>query len=295
MSNFSQNNETDVLEQVIIGRHDTYCSEPAYIERVNTAQKERLPSYHRIEKEIDTFHKTLELEGIEVLLPDPVGKFVYDQLTPRDIGVTIGQKFLLCNMTHKSRRYECAGIFKHIDKKSDIEPEILIPDAPHVFIEGGDIIVDKKKIFVGLTERTNQAGFEYLQKAFKNEFEVIPIEVKSKEEGEDILHLDCMFNPVGKNHALIYEEGFKNIPVAIHNSYNLIPITQQEQRELVLNVLSLSQTKVINRKHAKAERVNSLLRDRGIEVIELPFEAVVSTGGSFRCSSLPLRRKQPKQ
>lgn len=294
MSNFAQYNETDTLEQLIIGRYDTYSSEPAYIERVNRAQEECLPSYQQLQEEIDAFHNTLQQEGIEVLIPDPVGKFVYDQLTPRDIGVTIGQKFLLCNMFHKSRRYESAGIFKYIDKKSDNEPEILIPDSPDILIEGGDIIVDKKRIFVGLTERTNKEGFKYLQKTFKNEFEIIPIKVKSRQEGEDILHLDCMFNPVGKRHALIYEEGFKNLPAAIHSNYNLIPITRKEQKELVLNLLSLSKTKVINRKHTKAERINSMLRDIGIEVIELPFNAVTSTGGSFRCSSLPLRRNQTK-
>ncbi|MFO8235784.1 MAG: arginine deiminase family protein [Bacteroidales bacterium] len=290
MPNFSQYNETDILEQVIIGRYDTYCNEPEYTERVNIEQLKGLPSVKPLRQEMEIFRDALEKEGVEVLVPDQVGKFVYDQLTPRDIGVTIGQEFLLCNMARKSRRYECAGIFRYINKKSDNEPEILIPDSPDMLMEGGDIIVDKGKIFVAHTERTNKEGIKYIQDTFGSEFEVIPLETRSKSKGENILHLDCMFNPVGEHYAVIYESGFKNIPKPITDSYELISISKEEQTKLAANFLSLSQTKIINRKHPNFRHLHSVLREKGIDVIELPFDTVNSTGGSFRCVSLPLKR-----
>jgi N-dimethylarginine dimethylaminohydrolase len=288
MKNFHQFNETDTLKKIIIGRYDTYCQVSEYIERVNPEQEKGLPDREQLKHEFDTFQSTLEKENIEVFIPENVGKFVYDQLTPRDIGVTIGNKFLLCNMAKKSRRYEAAGIFHLLNKHSASEPEIVIPDSPTALMEGGDIIIDKSKIYVAETTRTNKEGIDFLKTAFGSEFDIIPVKLNDQ---ANILHLDCIFNPVGKEYALIYEPAFKRIPREIPFDYELIPVTQSEQKALATNILSLSKNKVISRKHKSSERVNNLLREKKIHVIELTFDAAPSTGGSFRCCSLPLQRK----
>lgn len=287
---FQQYNETDPLRKVIIGRYKGYRNVDAYIERVNESQQDRLPSKTKLQAEFKVFEETLANHGVEVLIPEYVGKFVYDQLTPRDIGITIGNKFVLCNMAKSSRRYEAAGIFRHILSMNGKEPSILIPPNPEILLEGGDVIVDKGFIFVGQTQRTNKAGINYLIQTFEPEFDVIPLACKNFGENGNILHLDCVFNPVGAHHALIYSPGLKHIPKAITNNYELIEVDGDAQQALATNVLSVNQKLVITRDDSHCRPVNESLRKQGIQVITFPFDGAPATGGSFRCCSLPLVR-----
>ncbi len=289
---FSQYNETDPLQKVIVGRCAGYREVEEYVERVNETQQGDLPSAPQLQTEFDVFIRTLQEYGVEVLQPDYVGKFVYDQLTPRDIGVTIGSKFVLCNMAKRSRRYEAAGIFEHILKMNGKEPTILIPPDPDMLLEGGDIIVDKETIYVGLTQRTNQAGFEFLKDTFESDFEVVPVPCQSYDAEQQILHLDCVFNPIGAYHALIYPYGIKEISDNISNNYTLIEIDKKEQKALAANVLSVKPNLVLSRDHPDCSRVNDCMRQIGIEVITIPFNGAPATGGSFRCCTLPLVRKR---
>ncbi|MCO6489702.1 MAG: hypothetical protein J5I98_14900 [Phaeodactylibacter sp.] len=287
---FQQYSETAPLKKVIIGRHEGYRAVEAYTERVNESQKQGLPTEADLRPEFESFRRALEEEGVEVLIPEYVGKFVYDQLTPRDLGTVIGNRFVLCNMAKSSRRYEAAGIFRNLLEMEGPEPNILLPPGNEALLEGGDIIVDKGCIFVGLSQRTNQAGCEFLRGQFGADFEVIPVFCRRLEEGEDVLHLDCAFNPVGEGHALIYPQGFREIPPAIIDKYEWIEVTAAEQAGLATNVLSLDSHTLISRNHPECRRVNQALRAVGLRVIELPFDAAPSTGGSVRCCSLPLVR-----
>ncbi len=288
---FNQYNETDTLKKVIIGRYQGYRAVEAYVEIVNEEQKTGLPTEKELQPEFEAFKTALQDHGVEVLIPDYVGKFVYDQLTPRDIAVTIGNQIVLCNTVNSSRRYEVSGIFQHILNMQGPEPTILIPPDGNMLLEGGDIIVDKGHIFVGLSQRTNQQGLEFLKARFGDRFEVIPIYCRSLEEGENVLHLDCTFNPVGALHALIYPEGFQTIPDVIKTKYEWIEVNAEEQAALATNVLSIDENTVISRDHPACKRVNGLMKKIGLKVIELPFNAAPATGGSFRCCSLPLVRE----
>ncbi len=287
---FNQYSETDPLVKIIIGRYRGYRKSDAYVERVNNFQENVLPSEAKLEEEFDLFSETLKNRGVKVLKPSYVGKFVYDQLTPRDIGVTIGNRFVICNMAKRSRRYEAAGIFKHLLAMKGEEPNILIPPNPNMLLEGGDIIIDKGYIFVGLTNRTNEMGIRFLMDTFEPEFKVIPLPCKRYSQDENVLHLDCVFNPVGTQHALIYKPGLKQIPPAITKNYHLINVDKSAYKALATNILSVNQEFVISRDHPDCHAVNETIRSNGINVISLPFDGAPSTGGSFRCCSLPLVR-----
>jgi len=290
MNRLQQFSETAPLRQVIIGRWEGYRKVEAYVERVNMDQQKSLPTADELQPEFEAFQRALEAEGVTVFRPDYVGKFVYDQLTPRDIAVTIGHQVVLCNMIKSSRRYEVTGIIPHLLGMEGEEPNILIPPHHDMLLEGGDILVDKGYLFVGLSQRTNKAGFEYLQDTFADQFELVPLYCKSLQEGENVLHLDCTFNPVGEQHALIYPQGLRRVPDVIVDAYEWIEVTADEQAALATNVLSVDERTVISRAHPACRRVNNLLRSIGLRVIEVPFDGAPSTGGSFRCCSMPLVR-----
>ncbi|GAB3828876.1 dimethylarginine dimethylaminohydrolase family protein [Pontibacter rugosus] len=286
-----QYSETEQLRKVIVGRYENYAAAQAYVEVVNEDQKNGLPQQEQLKKEFKAFRQVLADAGVEVLVPAYVAPFVYDQLTPRDLGMVIGEKFLLCTMAKRSRRYEAAGIFPYLQNIPSDSQRIILPDSPTCLIEGGDIIIDKGNIYVAVSQRTNREGVEFLKQRFGSEFNVVPVEAQTLADGENVLHLDCMFNPIGKNAALIYEAGFKTIPKEITDTYDLISVTKAQQQELATNVLSLSQQKLISRDHEVCKPVNELIRKRGIEVVELTFDAAPATGGSFRCCTLPLLRE----
>lgn len=288
---FSQYNETDRLKQVIIGRYEGYRQYEDYVEIVNEEQKKGLPQVEQLETEFNNFQKTMEEYGVQVIVPEYVGKFVYDQLTPRDIGFVVGDKFVLCHMKKASRRYEAAGIFKILNEVSGAGMDILIPENYNTLLEGGDVMVDKGNLFIGLSQRSNELGYRFLKHHFGKQFNVIPLQCSSLDEGENVLHLDCTFNPVGENLALIYPPGFEHIPDEISKNYEWIEVRDYEQALLATNVLSLDRNTVISRNHPQCKRVNDEMRNRGLRVIEIDFDGAPATGGSFRCCTLPLHRQ----
>lgn len=278
--------ETGRLRSVIIGYPDNFhLVEPAII---NETQKQyyfgpNRPTREQVMAELNGYCATLAEHGIEVLQPAPLDG-VPDQLMTRDIGVVIGDTFVITQMAQESRRDEWLGLQAILDQ---IDPQKIIRVPDGVVLEGGDVIVDNGRIFIGLSQRTEPAGVQFIASHFPD-FEVIPVPLKQLSDGEDVLHLDCSFLPVGSHHALIYPNGLATIPAAITEQYDLIEVTKAEQQILATNVLSISPTQVISR--TKSSRVNAELRRRGLEVIELPFDDPPKTGGSFRCCSLPLWR-----
>lgn len=286
---FHQYSETDPLAVTFIGRVDGYRKNEAYTEIVNKSQESGLPGRAELEHEFSAFEKALKDRDVQVLIPEYVGKFVYDQLTPRDIAVVIGDRLVLCNMVKRSRRYEAAGIFSQIAPYVGEGMKVLVPPNG-VYLEGGDIVVDRGKIFVGISQRTNREGFEWLDSVFGEEFEVVALYTKSIAEDEDVLHLDCTFNLVGEDAALIYPGGFREIPEILRSYTHWIEVDKTEQQALATNVLSISKKTVIARDASSCSRVNREMEKIGLEVVEIPFDAAPSTGGAMRCCSLPLVR-----
>jgi N-dimethylarginine dimethylaminohydrolase len=284
---FAQYNETDTLKTVIIGRWEGFHEDATYSNLLVEERED--PSSDQLKTEFEAFQKSLEENGVEVLIPDYVGKFLYDQLTPRDVATVIGNQIVFCNMSNRSRKYEIAGIFPHIRDFTGDEPVVLVPPVD-CLLEGGDIMVDKGRIIVGLSQRTNIKGYEWLLKTFTDRMKVIPVYVTDMKEDESVLHLDCTFNPVGENSALIYMDGIKPTPHFFEKEYDLIKVNKEEQQALATNVFSVSKDLVIARDHPQSKRVVGEMRKRGIEVIEIPFDGAPSTGGSFRCCTLPLVR-----
>lgn len=189
-------------------------------------------------------------------------------------------------MARNSRKREWEGISSILKR---IPPESIVKVPNDLVIEGGDIVVDKGSVYVGISQRTTSEGVRFLRQALTGTgFRIIPIQLKSLAEGEDYLHLDCVFVPVGENHALIYPAGIKTIPSTIRNNYRWITVDKEEQNGLATNVLSLSPKQVISRDNAP--RVNQELRSAGLEVFTLHFDEAPKTGGSFRCCTLPLVR-----
>ena len=107
------------------------------------------------------------------------------------------------------------------------------------------------------------------------------------------LHLDCCFQPIGKNQALLYRGGFKNeddvqFMLDYFGAENIIELNHDEMYHMTSNVFSISTNVIVSEK--RFSRLNNELRKRGFTVEEIQFAEVGKMSGLLRCSTLPLRR-----
>jgi N-dimethylarginine dimethylaminohydrolase len=279
--------EAGRLRTVILGYADNFHQvEP---EIINETQKRTYfganpPTRERLIAEMDGFRRALETFGVTVLRPAPVNG-VPDQLMPRDIGVTIDETLVITRMAKASRRDEWLGLTPLLDQLPAAQV-VRVPEG--AVLEGGDVIVDAGVIYVGIGQRTDAAGYHFLKAQFPH-YTVLPVHLKPVAAGEDVLHLDCAFVPLGRGHALIYPDGLELLPEIIRERYALIPVTRDEQAALATNVLSISPDTVVSR--PQMTRVNAEMRARGYTVVQVPYDDPPKTGGAFRCSTLPLWRE----
>lgn len=282
-------NETDRLETVVVGLGRDigtafYQNNPKIQEHVRQGT---LPSERSLVSEIEEFVAVLQREDVTVYRPHNLPETM--QIFTRDIAFVIGDRLVKATMKRENRRVEYAGISHVIDQ---IDRERLLCPPAEAFIEGGDVILYDKTIFVGLSDRTNPAGANFLRQAFPEKEIIILATTVTNEPQTNILHLDCAFQPLGSGQAIFYPEGFSQRPDAIYDLFgerNLICISNQEMVEMFPNIFSLSPDVVISEQNFT--RLNSELRRRGFTVIEVPYANVSKLGGLLRCSTLPLRRQ----
>jgi N-dimethylarginine dimethylaminohydrolase len=118
--------------------------------------------------------------------------------------------------------------------------------------------------------------------------------VKSKIEARDnALHLDCCFQPVGQDKAIIYKRGFREeadylFLVNLFGIDNLFHIKRKEMYHMNSNVFSIAADVVVSER--KFHRLNNWLRKNGFTVEEIPYAEIAKQEGLLRCSTLPLIR-----
>lgn len=268
--------EYDTLERVIV------C-EPHYMtirDVINDTQKHFKDVGIHIEKAVEQhteFVKVMRSHGIEVILL-PYHKKFPEQIFTRDIGFTLGQTIFVAKMAANVRKGE-EGVLKQWLDDEDLSYYNLNEDR----IEGGDVIIDRDTIFIGLSDRTSETAIKHLQ-GLLPKFNIVAIPFKEK-----FLHLDCVFNVASPDTALIFPEALTKEDINLFSSrYNLIEVSKEEQFTLGTNVLSIGNKKLFSLPTNK--KVNKELEQKGFDVIEVDITEIIKSGGSFRCCTLPILR-----
>ncbi len=272
--------EFDSLKRVVV------CS-PAYMkieEAINETQKKYVDENIDIEKACRQHHSFVEVmrnHNIEVIELEPAQQY-NEQVFTRDIGVCIDDKVIVSNMGNEIRKGEEELLEETLQQENSYWEKIQTGT-----IEGGDIILDKNKVWVGISDRTNESGVKSLQELLPNH-QVTAVPIK-----EEYLHLDCVFNILSSEYALIFPGALRQEEYErLSHSYQLIEVEEDEQFTMGVNVLSIAPGKVISL--PQNEKVNKAMRDKGFEVIEVDFSEIIKSGGSFRCCTMPLQRSTNK-
>ena len=304
MLRLNVNNETSKLKAVVLGIGNSLGSVPTANECYDPKSRFHVlngtyPKEVDIISQLDCFNKIFLKYDINVFRPSILKNV--NQIFSRDIGFVIGNKFFISN-TIKERSKEIEGLGGLFQK---IKHENLVYLPKNCSVEGGDIILHDEYIFIGTcqknkfydykTARTNQGGINFIKKYFPEKKIISFPLIKSDTDYQKLaLHLDCCFQPVGKNKLVVCPEAFlsENDYNWILNTFkkeNIFEISLLEMNKLKCNFFSISQNIVVS--EISFSRLNNWLRSNGITVEEISYNEISKQGGLFRCSTLPLIRE----
>lgn len=298
-------NETGKLKSVVLGQPKSMGAVPVLQESYDaksyySIEHNIYPKEEDIISEVSAFEAVLKKYDVEVLRPAIIKD--YNQVFARDVAFVIEDKMIISNVI-KDRADEQEA-YRKIFEKVEWRKIINLPETAHV--EGGDVIVWNDYLFIGTcysedyrsfkTARTNEYAIEILKEYFPKK-RIIDLDLKKNDKipYEGVLHLDCTFNPIGKDKCIIYKNGFVDesdyeLIVDIFGEENCFNITDEEMFEMNPNIFSISPEVVVS--DHTFTRMNNHLRDVwGFTVEEIPYREVSKMGGLLRCSTMPLVRE----
>ena len=296
-------NETSRLRAVVLGTAKNSgpvpkledCYDPKSAQHVLAGTYPREEDMHL---EMEAVATILEKYNVEVYRPEVIEN--YNQIFSRDIAFVIDDKLVRANIL-PDRDQEIVAI-NHVISKINPENIIKLPEECHV--EGGDVMPWNDYIFIGtysgedysdyITARTNIDAVIALQELFPEKtvksFELRKDNTNPK---ENALHLDCCFQPIGKDKAILHKNGF-----LVEKEYewlldffgkeNVFEIDKEEMFNMNSNIFSISEDVIISEKNFT--RLNTWLRKNGFIVEEVAYSEIAKQEGLLRCSTMPLIR-----
>lgn len=254
-----------------------------------------------IERQVDALAELLAREGVVVHRPERLkgeeARFMAPngegaQLFARDPLIVVGHDAIDASLRLRCRQRERYGLRPHIHRavREHGARWSSVPlgspgavDGP--FLEGGDVLLNGHEVYVGMSGcASDMAGIDWLQALLGERYRVIPVALRS-----NVLHLDCALGLV-KPGLLIWcpEKLIDGLPMSLRG-WDSIEVSKDEANLLATNGLILEQGRIVV--DADNKRVIGELRQRGIDVIPLPFDGPIALGGGLRCAHHPLLRE----
>lgn len=297
-------NETSKLKAVVLGIAKSNGPVPKVEDCYDPKSKQHVlagtyPKEEDMLVEIEAVAKVLKKYEVQVFRPEIIED--YNQIFARDIAFVIEDKFIKANiLPDRDREYEA---IKNVIDLIGEENIVELPKECHV--EGGDVMPWNDYIFVGtysgedypdyITARTNTDAVIALQELFPNKtVKGFELRKSNTEAKENALHLDCCFQPVGKDKAILHKNGFLiereyQWLVNFFGKENIFEITKDEMYHMNSNIFSISEEVIISEQNFI--RLNTWLRDQGFTVEEVPYAEIAKQEGLLRCSTMPLIRE----
>ncbi len=232
----------------------------------------------KLKKALKEIENEIKKKGVEVIKPVRRDKNkICRSLWVRDSSFTIhNQVYLMPQMVKSDDRDRSKQIASEVDVIPYVMDGEIVPES--VNLDGGDIIIDGKTIFVGKGERTDDSGVEYLRKKFP-EREVIVIV-------HHALHLDCCFGVLPGKILLYSSKYVKRLPSVLRDRYTVYKVENYMRKgadaNLATNYLLIGKTIIIAYKK-KFEKIYKLMEELGFEVKTIPFSNIFLDGGGVRC------------
>lgn len=231
---------------------------------------------HKVEHKIDVelakeqhirYQEILGQLGLTLIRIEPDDRFP-DCCFVEDPGIVIGEIAILSRMGAKSRIGEGIEVKNTLSKYKKVY-EIKPPGT----IDGGDVLRINEKIYIGLSERTNQCAIQQVHTFISDcGYQVIPVEIKH------ILHLKSACTYVGNNAVVMFPGHFDD---RILSEYRKIMVNQREAHSA--NCLSVNGKVLVQKGYPNAKK---LIENEGFETIEIEMSEFRKGGGSLTCLSI---------
>jgi N-dimethylarginine dimethylaminohydrolase len=296
-------NETSRLRAVVLGTAKSNGPTPKAEDCYDPKSKLHVlagtyPKEADMVKEMEAVAAVFEKYNVKVYRPEVIEN--YNQIFSRDIAFVIEDKLIKANiLPDREKEFEA---IKYMVDEIDSNNVIVLPEECHV--EGGDVMPWNDYIFIGtysgedypdyITARTNTDAVITLQELFPNKIvKAFELRKSNTEAKENALHLDCCFQPVGTDKAILHKNGFLieseyNWLVDFFGKENIFEITKEEMYNMNSNVFSISEDVIISEENFT--RLNTWLREKGFTVEEVPYAEIAKQEGLLRCSTMPLIR-----
>jgi N-dimethylarginine dimethylaminohydrolase len=295
--------ETAQLKSVVLGTAVSNGPVPRPEEAYDPKSLEHIlagtyPREADMVREMEAFAAVLKRHGVKVFRPEVIADC--NQIFSRDIAFVVDNKLVKANiLPEREREFEA---IVHVLDRIDSDQILTPPEAVHV--EGGDVMPWNEYLFVGtysaadyadyITARTNKEAVAYLQEQFPHRI-VKSFELRKSNTNarENALHLDCCFQPVGKDMCILHKNGFllEEQYEWLRNYFGpdkVFEIDKDEMYRMFSNFFSISPEVVVSEQ--SFTRLNNWLRSKGLKVEEVPYSEIAKQEGLLRCSTLPLER-----
>ncbi|MER5965364.1 arginine deiminase family protein [Streptomyces sp. NPDC002057] len=259
------------------------------------------------ERERDSFRALLESYGVRVLRPrmltgpekGEAGEDGYANFFARDPFFTVGHQVIEGSMRFRHRRHEvlpAREIMRAEVYPADCgyvavpAPEVPVPGDPTLgpgpFLEGGDVLVLGRHVFVGSSGlASNALGARWLAKhlgPYGYTVELVRLH-------ERVLHLDCALGLVRDGLLVVCEEALPDGVPEVLRGWDRVGVDFEAATRLATNGLPISPGVYVT--DPAFSFVGDALERRGTKVEYVDFSITRSLGGSFRCSTQPLLRR----
>lgn len=223
--------------------------------------------YTQAVRQHDAYCKLIQKCGAEVIHLS--GNVEYpDSVFIEDTAVVFNEIAVLAKMGVSSRRDEVAGVEPELAKYR----QIAKIESPATF-EGGDVVQIGHSVFVGLSGRTNEAGFEALKFILQRyDYEVIPIEIK------ECLHLKSACTAISNRSLLVNPNWVDISPFA---DFNLITVAEEEPG--AANAIRVNDTVCV---HAGYPKTIQMLEELDFNVETVDISEFIKCEGGLSCLSI---------
>lgn len=241
------------------------------IERCELTFAERLPiDYERADAQHRDYCDRLEGLGLQVLRL-PADEACPDCCFVEDTAVVLDEVAILGSLGAASRRGESPAIEAALRPHRRIE-RLELPAT----IEGGDVLVVGRRIFVGLSTRTNPAGIQGLREiAAPFGYQVIPVRVTG------CLHLKSAVTALDDDTVLANRAWLDEAPLG---PLRILEVAQEEPR--AANVLRVRDEVWA---HSGYPRTLDRLDRAGYRITPVDISEFVKAEGALTCKSLLFR------
>jgi len=191
-----------------------------------------------------------------------------DSMFVEDPAIVLDELAVIFPLGTESRRPEAASLTQVLSKFRKLE-HVTLPGT----LEGGDILRINRKLFVGLTKRSNAEGLRQLAAILKpHNYEVIPVPVTG------CLHLKSAVTSLGRQTLLANRGWFDPAPFS---AYDWIEVDPAEPH--AANALVLGETVIFP---ASFPRTRARIEARGFHVAPLDIAELQKAESGLTCSSL---------